>query len=140
MSDDRGMKHPTDDASTPAPEYTAVIPAEQLLQDERPSLATVPVRVTTPVQVREMPSRNAAGRTALVSNTAAVRLLTPDPRRKRATLYAFDQEIAFGPTQASATSRWPKQVPLYLDTRDEVWVISATSTTDVTIITEAWAQ
>lgn len=137
---DRGMKNPAaDDSQAVAPDYSAVIPAEQLLQDERPSVSTVPVLVTTPVQVREMPSRNAAARTANVG-TVAVRLLTPDPRRKRATLLAFDQEIWFGPTQASATARWPKLTPLYLDTRDEVWVASATSTTDVTVITEAWAQ
>lgn len=128
-----------DDSQLVAPDYSALIPAEQLQQDEVPSLATVPVRVTTPVQVRELPSKDAAARTANVGTTAA-RLLTKDPRRKRATLYAFDQEIAFGPTQASAVARWPKQTPLYLDTRDEVWVASATSTTDVTIITEAWAQ
>lgn len=115
---------------------------DELLQVED-ELKAVPVEINTPVNTRELPSKFGAMYTEKAVGTTAVRILDRDPRRKSAQIIGLDQNIRFGSTQAVANSTgavWPSVVPYVSNCFDELWVASVTSTTDISVITEWWAD
>lgn len=122
--------------------FTTEIPTAELLGDESIAAQDVPVVVRRPIRVEPLPTRF-AGTFVLPLTTEPTRL-APNPKQRRLTLMAFDQEIRLGDSQAKAKSdqaaRWPKLVPLVLETRDELWIASATATTDLTVLVESWAE
>jgi hypothetical protein len=122
--------------------FEGEVSADQLMQDENPRTPVVPVQIVGPVDVRELPSKAAAPRSVMAYAATATKVLSADARRKRATIMSFEQEIVFGSSQASATARWPKLIPLYWDSRGELWIKSnqAGSDTELTVLVEAWAQ
>lgn len=112
-----------------------------VLQFEQPELVTVPVDVQGPVRVQDVPSVTLGIGTDTLDTTGK-QLLAPDPRRRCATIYAFDQNIVISHSQAGLVSgaTWPKNVALVLTTQESVWAKSATSTTEVSLIIEGWVQ
>lgn len=124
---------------------------DQVMQDERPPMPVIPVRVEGPVRAVELPARS-GGATTIVITNAGFRALTADPRRKGAFLLPIDQDMYIGDSQAqvlvanAATipigALWPAGTPYPLSHCDEVWISSAlfNSTTRVAVIIEQWAQ
>ncbi len=115
----------------------------ELLQEEE-ELKAVPVEINTPVNTRELPSKFGSMFTEKAVGTAvAVRILGRDPRRKSAKIIGLSQNLRFGPTQAVAQTtgaEWPAIVPMVTDCFDELWVCATTSTTDISVIAEWWAE
>lgn len=115
---------------------------DELLQVED-ELKAIPVEINTPVNTRELPTKFGSMFTEKGVGSTAVRILGRDPRRKSATIIGLDQNIRFGSTQAVAQSTgatWPAVVPYVSGCFDELWVASVTSTTDISVITEWWAD
>ena len=117
----------------------------EIQQNEEPATAiVVPVEITTPVRTQELPSKLSGLGTKTLTTTPQV-ILRKDPRRKRATIISFDQDFRLGVTKAQADptsgtgADWPQDVPLPIDTSEEIWAASLTSTSKLTIIQEAWA-
>jgi hypothetical protein len=104
----------------------------------------IPVEITNPVRVDELPARSGGIFTRTVPLTG-MRLLSNDPRRKSATVLSLDTDIRLGTTQAEATTAagatWPAGVPLVLTFSDEVWCQPAAgSTATVSVVVEHWAR
>ncbi len=115
---------------------------DELLQVEDYPKA-IPVCIDTPVNTRELPSKYAGMTTYNDVSTTAIKILGRDPRRKSATIIGLDQNLRFGPTQGVATSTgavWPAVVPYVSTCYDELWASSVTSTTDISVIIELWAD
>lgn len=102
----------------------------------------LPVKVCEPTETRELPSKRVGPHMTNVGATVGVKLIADDPRRKRVTIIAREQDILIGATQAQAqlAGAWvPSGTPVQLDTRAELWALSVTETTDISIIEEYWA-
>jgi hypothetical protein len=116
------------------------------LVGEEPYFAPVtpiPVVIQGTVMTEERASTFAGMSTSsAVDAITGARILTADPRRRYATILALTQNIRIGRNQSQALNAgavWPANVPLVINSRDELWVSSVTSTTDVSIIVERWA-
>lgn len=118
-------------------------PGEILQQQDEPAelMPTLPVVVEGTARTQEVPARSGPCYTAEVGTTAE-KILGRDPRRKSATIIAISQDVRIGTTQASAQSgaRIPAVVPFVLGAMDEYWAAAVTGTTDISIITEQWAD
>lgn len=115
---------------------------DELLQVEE-ELKAVPVEINTPVNTRELPSKFGSMFTEQSVGSTAVRILGRDPRRKSAQIIGLSQNLRFGPTQSVAQStgaEWPAVVPLVTNCFDELWVAATTSTTNISVIQEWWAD
>ncbi|NUT27684.1 MAG: hypothetical protein HOV84_17470 [Streptomyces sp.] len=126
---------------TPVPEFDQE-PGD-ILQEQDVYAKAIPVCLDEPVRTQELPSRAGACYTVgAVNATAGQRILGRDPRRKSATIIALAQDIRIGTTQANALAgaRIPAVVPFVIATTDEYWAASVTSTTDISVITEQWAD
>lgn len=134
---------------------SAVVPElepeeEDVLQQEAPALTSIPVCVTdakTPLRVQVLPHKGGSTRTRNVGAAAGVQILRADHYRSQVLLMSIDQNmlVAFtkglDPVQdAPFWGIWPKLVPLPITTAVDVWVASVTGTTNISIITEDWAE
>lgn len=120
---------------------------DELQQEEPPErpLCPTPVNVEGPVRVQELPTHLGGLRTITIDTTGGTApVLKADPRRKQVTLLAHDQDIRLGTSQQGAVGStgalWPVSVPLVLQTGDELWIVSTTGTTELTVIVEQWTQ
>ena len=113
-----------------------------VLQEENVYSRAIPVCVDEPVRTHELPARAGACYTAGGVGTNGQKILGRDPRRKAATIIGLTQDILIGTTQANARAgaRIPAVVPFVINTIDEYWAASVTSTTDISVITEQWAD
>lgn len=115
---------------------------DELLQVEE-ELKAVPVEINTPVNTRELPTKFGSMFTEKGVGATAVRLLGRDHRRKSAKIIGLSQNIRFGPNQSVAQTtgaEWPAVVPMITECFDELWVSATTSTTDISVIQEWWAD
>lgn len=115
-------------------EYTGELP-----------IPDVPVKVCGPVRVQQLPSVAAAPRSIAVDNTGPVKVLSIEPRRRRAVLvctedtYLGGAQSDAGTGTGSALAFWPKSTPLELFHGDELWIGLATApSARITIIEELW--
>lgn len=112
---------------------------------------TVPVCVENPVRTQELPTRLGSMRTAAVPaldvGGQPVRLLSADPRRRRAVVYlGANQTLQLGATQKECIGPFAFQIasgatsPLLLEffSCDELWAVRATVATTVGVIEERW--
>lgn len=108
----------------------------------------VDVAVRGPVRTQELPHK--AGATfsrsvgTLTATTPAARVLSADHKRARAVIMSVGQNmyVAFSQASAQDVSRmalWPSGVAFVVTTATEVWVVAATGTTTVSVVTELWA-
>lgn len=115
----------------------------ELLQEEYDTPA-IPVCIKDPVRTTELPSRFAGMRTVpQVTSGAPVQLLFKDYRRKSATINALNANIILGGTQSQADlggATWPANVPLVVTSYEEVWAKAVSTTTDISVIIESWAD
>lgn len=114
---------------------------DDVLQETGYDVKAVPVCVEEPVRTQELPARSGACYQAQVDTTGA-RILGRDPRRKSATIIGISQDLRLGTTQANALAgaRIPAVVPFVISHIDEVWAATLTGTTEVSVITEQWAD
>jgi hypothetical protein len=115
---------------------------DEVLQVENVETHLVPVKISEPVEVRELPSKRMSMRTVSVGTTAGVKVLSADPRRKTATLIPRTSDILVGASQAQAqlNGAWlPGVVPFVVSSVAEVWAVGNGATTDVSVIEEYWA-
>ncbi len=108
---------------------------------------TVPVQVTNPVRVNELPCRNAAAFTTVISSTTPVQILNgPDLKRKRVWINCDgDILVAFTPnTGAGARLHGAAAVQGVLDLTyvGNIFIALPTGTTPVNVgtIVEYWAD
>lgn len=127
--------------SPPPPFETDQDPADVLQETEDYDVKAVPVCIDEPVRTQELPARSGACYQAQV-DTTGLRILGRDPRRKSATIIAISQDLRLGTTQANALNgaRIPAVVPFVISHIDEVWAATLTGTTEVSVITEQWAD
>jgi len=124
----------------------------EVLQVEDPGYAhSVPVTVAGPVRTQEMPRKAGATRNrALANGSAAVALLSADPRRASAVVcadaafwFAFSQNGASGaaasPQDFTGMCKWPANVPLRVNTSTDLYVAAAGAAVNVSYYTELWA-
>lgn len=129
-----------EDKHIPTPDMEPSL--NEVQQVEEPEGYVLPVKICEPTEVRELPSKRIGPHTVTVGATVGVKLIADDPRRKRVTLIARTQDINIGSTQAQSqlAGAWvPSEIPVVFDTRAELWAISITETTDVSVIEEYWA-
>lgn len=121
---------------------------EQTMQAEEPEkVPPIPVTVTDPAQVRELPAKS-GNYVSFVPGANAIRILDRDPRRKSAVIIVVDDEDAssvfLGANQASANGPdagiVPKGFPLRLTHLDEVWARIGEGAPTISVITEYWAD
>jgi hypothetical protein len=114
----------------------------EILQEQDVYAKAIPVCMDEPVRSQELPSRAGACYTAGAVDTNGQKILGRDPRRKSATIIGLTQDILLGTTQANARAgaRIPAVVPFVITSVDEYWAASVTATTDITVITEQWAD
>jgi hypothetical protein len=100
------------------------------------------VRIVGPVQVQQLPSRIGAIRPEPITNTASVRVLDNNPKRRRATIIGGQ---AWKPSTkktvpASALPSWPANVAFVSESSDELWVTSSAASDTLAVIEEVWAD
>lgn len=123
------------------PDYEDVVQVEP---EEGVIEAPVLVAVDGPVRSVALPRK--AGTTFTRSiGLSTVQLLRADPRRAVAVITSFDDDlyIAFNVASAQDPSRmalWPKGTPFRCEAATEVYVQANTADTDVSVVTELWAQ
>jgi hypothetical protein len=118
----------------------------EVIQEETYDVQAIEVcvqEVRAPVRVQELPRKLATSQTKTVGTTA-VRLLRADHWRASAVFVAFEQDVYLAFNEASAQdtssmSRWPVSVPFTLTAATELWAVSSTGTTIVSVTTERWA-
>lgn len=126
-------------------DYELIEPSDDELLQVEEEMKAVKVCIDTPVNARELPSKFAGMSTVRgVSSTVPVQLLFKDFRRKSATINALSANIVIGGSQAQALSpngaTWPANVPLVITSYEEVWVSAVSTSTDISVIIESWAD
>lgn len=123
---------------------------DDVLQDEpqQMPMTPIPVVVEGTVRMQELPSPVVVVAQVFCDSSggtiAAQRVLGEDPRRKKATIVATDQSVRIGTSQKQTQSPdtcaiWPKNVPVEISGKTEIWVAADTATTRVSVIAEQWA-
>lgn len=151
-TEDLSKQNPADRPNDPyrpnereAGEFDPVEAADEVYQDQSPEGPTVPVCVKNPVQTQILPTTNGGSRKYALVNTEAVRILTADPRRRRAVLQATGddnfvvagtQQECMGPFAASFQSFTLLEVTACT----ELWARAETSTVDLSVLNEQWAE
>lgn len=147
---DLSNDNPADPANAPMrpnerDEYNPVEDMADVRQDEDPGGPTVPVCVKETVRVQQLPSLPFGSRAYPLTATEAVRVLTADPRRRRAvfhatgddnTVLAASQKEAMGPYAGTLQSF----AVLELTTCGEVWARAETTTVTLSVWDEPWAE
>lgn len=131
-----------DQDSSPTGELTE----EVLQEDAAPVLPLdpVPVAVTGPVAVQNVPSRAGAsfGRLLLAADVPQAPILPADPRRRIARLLC-GQPFRVGSEQSAVTqgvaALWPADVVCEVTHGEAVWV-SVTADAEISVMVENWAD
>lgn len=115
---------------------------DEVMQVENVETHLVPVKLCEPVETRELPTKRFSIRTVPLTTAVGVKLLSADPRRKLARIIARTQDILLGESQTKSqlSGSWiPKSTLLPLTSITELWAVSDTGPTDVTVIEEYFA-
>lgn len=117
---------------------------DDVLQAEPTNEPAVKVKVEGPVRTQPLPRKGGATFTKTVSQTVPVQLLRADPRRRIATLSAADDfYVSFTESgiQAPATCyrNWG-HTNIIVEAVTDVWVLAASATIQISVLTELWAM
>lgn len=151
-NEDLAKRNPADRPNDPyrpneqeADEFDPVESADEVYQDQDAEGPTVPVCVKTPVRTQLLPATNGGSRKYSLVATEAVRILTADPRRRRAVMQATGddnfvlaatQQEAMGPFAASFQSFTLLEVTACT----ELWARAESTTVDLSVLNEQWAE
>lgn len=127
------------------PDPLEVIQAENI--GPEPNVRVDVATVETPVRTQSLPRKAGSTKTWPVGATTPVQVLRADHHRASAVLMSIGQNMlialspatAQSPQPAVSMALWPANVPYTVTADTEVWVLSATGTTSVSVITEMWA-
>ena len=131
------MTHDTHDST-----QDMVPDLESVLQVEAEDNHVIAVKVCEPVDVRELPTGRISLRAMFVSTAVGTKLLSDDPRRKKASIIAKTNDIRIGSTQAASTLTgvWvPNGQQLTVTASGELWACGTVDNTEVSVIEEYWA-
>lgn len=110
----------------------------EVQQETYPRLP-VPVKSVSPVTTFPLPSRSGAAYNELLGATMT-QILGVDQRRAR-TILIGDQDWQYARTASDKSgARIPQNVPLVLLHYDQVYAMQATVATNLTVITETYAD
>ncbi len=101
-------------------------------------LPAVPVRITGPLVVQMAPSRRGPAFSQDLATTFQ-HVLGADPKRRRAVLIGSVDWLYRTATSGGGVP-WPQDVPLVLEHADQVFAAVPTSTGQLSVITEVWAD
>lgn len=108
-----------------------------LLQREV-DLPAVPVRHDGPLVVQMAPSLRGPAFVQALSTTFQ-HILGADPKRRR-TILLGDADWLYRTSTSGNGVPWPADVPLVLEHADQIYAATPTSTANLTVITEVWAD
>jgi hypothetical protein len=115
------------------------------LEQENFAHPAVPVRITDPVTVQQLPVLAAQSRTFAVANGSTVKLLNTDNRRSRA-LFVCESAVCYVGTdqQGTATRTSAFRVPIdhviELRSSEQWWIHAANADALVSVMAEQWAE
>lgn len=125
-------------------------PVETVLQAEVGPDEAIPVRLTNPVNVNQLPTHVGGLFSRLLpadvpGSPAAVKVLNKDPKRARLTITSPVVVVAIGRTQAEANDPDAfrldtNQGPFPFHFTEEVWARSTGAATRISICVEQWAR
>lgn len=125
------------------PDPDEIVQAEEPEYNARP----IPVSACGPVETRELPAVRAAYKTEQgVGATVAIKLLSLEPRRKKAVIMSDTEPIYISGTQAGAQAGLsgafllPADTAFTIDHMDQVWVCATQNTTNVSVMTSFWSE
>lgn len=118
---------------------------DEVLQNEEIPDVAVAVRIESPVRTTSLPNKGGATKTLTIGTTTPVRMVNADHRRAKATFISIGANALFALNNASAQdpsrmALWPQNVPYVVTADTEVWVLSASATTSISVTTELWAE
>jgi len=140
-----GLLGKTEDTPPPAPADAELEPdLQDVLQLEAP-LAAMPVRIEGPVRTQQLPNRDRTARLVTATTARYLQLLTADPHRAFAEIESFDQDVYLAYDQTASigdtnVQRCAKGRPYRITARTAVYVAAVTSTTQVSVAQERWAN
>lgn len=122
--------------------------SDAVLQMEPVPLTTIPVRVEQidgPVRTQSLPRKSGSTRTIAALGTTPIRILRASHYRSSVTLISVGEPIVFAFTEASASdpstmAAWPAGLPYVCTATVEIWVAAQTGTTQLSVITENFAD
>jgi len=114
---------------------------DDVQQIEEPAIAIpVSVQVDGPVVVHQLPSRTGPVTTEILSTTP-VKVLSADPKRRRAVICGTGDWYVSHINSASGGGVWPEVVPLVIEHGDAVYAyVVGMGASTLTIVTEYWAD
>jgi hypothetical protein len=119
-----------------------------VLQLEPLPLTTIPVRVEQvdgPIRTQGLPRKSGSTKTIAALGASPIRILRASHYRSSVTLMSIGQPLLIAFTEASASDPstmavWPAGTPYTCTATVEIWVAAQTGTTQLSIITENWAD
>jgi hypothetical protein len=122
--------------------------AGDIVQDESLKMPAVAVEVEGIVRTQALPGRGTAEVVpeVLIDGAAARRILSADPRRRKAQILSSDYHFYFGSGQQRATATtgglWLDAVPLVWESTNELWAMAAESghNSTLAVVSERWAE
>lgn len=128
-------------------QYDPVEDMGDVLQDQEydAGMVVVPVCVKEPVRTQELPTTSGGSRRYDLTATETVRVLTADPRRRRALIQATgDDNVCLASTQADAAgpfcASFQSFTLLEITSCDELWARAESTTLTLNILNEQWAE
>jgi hypothetical protein len=125
-------------------------PLSAVLQADDPNELAVPVFLTNPVNVNQLPTHvgalfSKALAAAVVGAPAAVKILNADPRRAAITIPQSPVVLAIGRSQAEANDDDAfriegNQGPYRFHFTEELWARSTGAATRISVCVENWAR
>lgn len=120
---------------------------DEVLQSEaykEPPVSVCVESVKTPVRTQELPRKGGTTRSRTVDNVSPWHAIAADYFRGKATIISVGQNMLVGFNQVSTSDPslmllWPANVPFYVSAVVDVYILSATATTTVSVATELWA-
>lgn len=117
---------------------------DEVLADEIPArmIPPVPVTIPGPVRVQQLPSPVWSMVSYAGVTTAAIQILSGEPRRRKATVLG-GAAIRVGQSGAQADAQaapWPANIPLEMTHDGEVWARADTGTVNIMVLVEYWTE
>lgn len=124
------------DPYDPAPDL------DEVLQQEMPTLATVPVEIKEAVETYALPNRRVRCDSQAVG-ADFVKILDASRKRSVAYIVSNDQPMRVRTSSSGVGMKWPQNVPLRITHTEAVYVSSGASggnVTEIGLTEEFWAD
>jgi hypothetical protein len=115
---------------------------DELLQQEMPTLATVPVEIKEAVETYALPNRRVRC-DSQVTGADFVKVLDASRKRSVAYLVSNDQPMRVRTSSSGVGMKWPQNVPLRITHTEAVYVSTGATNgtvTEIGVTEEFWAD